>query len=133
MSEVYVVTNQDGYFASKQKQWLDGRDPKPLFRSAHKDEAINMVFELSSKDIHVRASTLVVELNDKKQPVVEVTVPLVEEEPEQLEAEQQTEEKTESLDETSEAAVEENSEPKELTASERLSMMAARLREKEKA
>ena len=120
MSEVYVVTNQDGYFASKQKEWLDGRDPKPLFRSAHKDEAINMVFELSSKDIHVRASTLVVELNDKKQPVVEVTVPLVEEEPEQLEAE----EKTESLDETSETAVEENSEPKELTASERLSMMS---------
>ncbi|MGK0442001.1 MAG: hypothetical protein ACJA0N_001808 [Pseudohongiellaceae bacterium] len=128
MSEVYVVKNQDGYFASKKKEWLDGRDPKALFRSPHKDEAINMVFELSSKDIHVRAVTELVELNDKKFPIVEVTVPLVEVEPEE------TEELTEHapiLDDEPIAEESESSAPKELTSSERLSLMAARMREQE--
>ncbi|WP_156820912.1 hypothetical protein [Dasania marina] len=140
MSEVYVVTNQDGYFASKQKVWLDGRDPKQLFRSPHKDEAINLVFELSSKDIHVRASTLLVELNDKGLPTVEVTVPLEVASPqsELLETEQESEqEQPQELDSTtdpkSDAEPEQTPEqPKELTASERLSRMAARLREQEK-
>ncbi len=73
MSKVFVVRNQSGLFASKQKEWLDGREPKLLFRSPHKDEAINLVFELSSKDIYLRAEAISVALNDKKQPIVEVT------------------------------------------------------------
>jgi hypothetical protein len=81
MSHVFVVVNQQGLCASKQKEWIDGRDPKQLFRSPHKDEALNMVFELSSKDIYLRAETLSVELNDKKQPLVNVTaeIPTLEE------------------------------------------------------
>jgi hypothetical protein len=75
MKSVFVVTNQDGMFASKQKEWLDGREPKLLFRSPHKDEAINIVFELSSKDIYVRAEAITVELDDNKQPIVNVTAP----------------------------------------------------------
>ncbi len=77
MSSVFVVKNQDGYFATKQKEWECGRDPKLLFRTAHKDEAINMVFELSSKDIDLRAEVIVVELDEKKHPVVEVSAPLL--------------------------------------------------------
>lgn len=73
MSNVYVVKNQHGLFASKNKEWVDGREAKILFRSPHKDEAINMVFELSSKDIYVRAEAIAVELADSKQPIVEVT------------------------------------------------------------
>ena len=134
MSEVYVVKNQDGYFASKQKAWVDGRDPKVLFRSPHKDEAINMVFEVSSKDIYVRAIAELVELDDKKHPIVEVTAP--EPEPE-LEAEEDSiSEQTSMLDETAnaeQAPSTESDEPKELSASERLSMLAARLREQEQA
>ncbi|MCR8921448.1 hypothetical protein NO559_01610 [Dasania sp. GY-MA-18] len=130
MSEVYVVTNQDGYFASKHKEWLDGREPKQLFRSPHKDEAINMVFELSAKDIKVRASTLLVELNEKGLPIVEVTVPLVAEPSPQAEllTEDQDGETTAAAEQDQPAA---NEEPKELTASERLSLMAARLRKAE--
>lgn len=58
MSNVFVVRNQDGYFATKQKEWACGRDPKILFRSPHRDEAINIVFELSSKDIYLRAEAI---------------------------------------------------------------------------
>lgn len=75
MSHVFVVKNQEGYFASKQKEWECGRDPKALFRSPHRDEAINLVFELSSKDIYLRAEAISVELDEKKQPIVEVTAP----------------------------------------------------------
>ncbi|WP_206045391.1 hypothetical protein [Oceanicoccus sagamiensis] len=75
MSTVFVVRNQDGYFATKQKEWECGREAKLLFRSPHKDEALNIVFELSSKDIYLRAEAISVELDDKKQPVVEVTAP----------------------------------------------------------
>ena len=135
MSEVYVVKNQDGYFASKQKEWVDGRDPKTLFRSPHKDEAINMVFEISSKDIYVRAIAEQVELDDKKHPIVEVTAPEPEPEPEaQTEIELADAGEETSMQEEpapTEQAEETSDEPKEMTASERLSMLAARLREQE--
>jgi len=75
MSTVFVVKNQEGYFATKQKEWECGREPKLLFRTPHKDEALNMVFELSSKDIYLRAEAISVELDDKKLPIVEVTAP----------------------------------------------------------
>lgn len=75
MNKMYVVKNQHGLFADKHKEWVDGREPKLLFRSEHKDEAINMVFELSSKDIHTRAETIEVELDSHKHPIVEVTAP----------------------------------------------------------
>jgi hypothetical protein len=75
MSTVFVVKNQDGYFASKQKEWECGREPKLLFRSLHRDEALNMVFELSSKDIYLRAEAVSVELGNNKHPLVEVTAP----------------------------------------------------------
>lgn len=73
MSKVYIVTNQHGHFINKHREWVDGRDPKLLFRSKHKDEAINLVFELSSKDISLRAEAIEAELDDRDQPTVEVT------------------------------------------------------------
>ena len=73
MSKVFVITNQHGHFIDKHRQWVDGRDTRVLFRSPHKDEAINLVFELSSKDIYLRAEAISVDLDDKSQPVVEVT------------------------------------------------------------
>lgn len=88
MSTVFVVTNQHGHFINKHKEWVDGRDPKLLFRTPHKDEAINLVFELSSKDIYLRAEAISVELDDNKQPIVEVTAEMpVEETPEQIDEE----------------------------------------------
>lgn len=75
MSNIFVVKNQDGYFISKQKEWITGRETRALFRSIHKDEALNMVFELSSKDINLRAEAISVEMDDNKLPVVEVTAP----------------------------------------------------------
>ncbi len=81
-SNVFVVTNQNGHFLNKHREWVDGREPRLLFRSPHKDEAINLVFEMSSKDIDLRAEAVNVPLNEHNQPQVEVTNPIEDPEPE---------------------------------------------------
>ncbi len=80
MNECYIVTNQNGHFLSKQKDWVDGRNSSQIIRSKHRDEAINLVFEMSSKDIYLRAEAISCKLDDKKHPVVEVTNPIIIEE-----------------------------------------------------
>lgn len=76
MSDVYIVKSQLGHFVSKQKEWVDGSEPQRLFRSKYKDEAVNLVFEMSSRDIHLRAEALLVATDDDGQPQVEVTNPI---------------------------------------------------------
>lgn len=71
MSKVFVIQNQHGHYLGKQQQWLDGRDRRLLYRTQHGDDAINTVFELSSKDIWLRASALECELDEQGQPEVE--------------------------------------------------------------
>ena len=76
MSSVFVIRNQNGHYLGKQQQWLDGRDRRLLYRTPHRDEAVNVVFELSSKDIYLRAEPLLCEL-DNSHPVVEAGPPLL--------------------------------------------------------
>ena len=71
MTNVFVIQNQHGHYLGKQQQWLDGRDRKLLYRTEHLDEAINTVFELSSKDIWLRANALACPLDEHRQPDVE--------------------------------------------------------------
>ena len=76
MSDCYIVRNQHNHYASKQREWVDGSNPRALFRSQHKDEAVNLVFELSSKDITLRAEAITCELDQNNVPVVEVLNPI---------------------------------------------------------
>lgn len=78
MNEYFVVKNQHGQYINKQKEWVDGSEPKSLYRSKYKDEALNLVVELSAKDIHLRAMAFSCELDDKLQPVVDIctTMPI---------------------------------------------------------
>lgn len=70
MSHVYVLTNQHKQFLSKSKEWFDGRDATKLFRSEHKDVAINEMFEANTRDVSLRIELLQCELNAKRQPLV---------------------------------------------------------------
>jgi len=74
MASVFVVKNQLGLFLNKQQEWVDGRDAHTLYRTTHKDEAINTVFEVSSRDIYLRAEAFACECDEKGNPLVEVTV-----------------------------------------------------------
>ena len=73
MASVFIVKNQLGLFLSKQQEWVDGRDNQTLYRTPHKDEAINTVFEVSSRDIYLRAETLACECDAKGNPLVAVS------------------------------------------------------------
>lgn len=52
-------------------EWVDGSDRRVLYRTIHNDEAVNIIFELSSKDIMLRATAIVCPLDSQNQPDVE--------------------------------------------------------------
>lgn len=67
---VFVIKNQSGLFLNKQLEWIDAGDGQPLYRTAHRDEAVNTVFEVSSKDIYLRAEAVACPVDAKGQPAV---------------------------------------------------------------
>lgn len=71
MSKVFVIRNQHGHYLGKQQNWLDGSDRRLLYRTVHRDEAVNLVFEHSSKDIALRAEPLLCEVDKNGQPQVD--------------------------------------------------------------
>ncbi len=71
MSDVFILQNQANQFLGKQKDWLDGRDPGSLFRTPHKDEAINQMVESSARDYTQRIRVLSCPLNEKGLPQID--------------------------------------------------------------
>jgi hypothetical protein len=67
---VFVVKNQQGLYLTKQQEWVDGADNHILYRTRHRDEAINTVFEVSSRDIYLRAETVICEQDTKGNPIL---------------------------------------------------------------
>jgi len=58
MHNLFLIHNQDGYFLGKSGDWLDGREPAQLFRTQHKDEAVNQLFEANSQNVEWRLSII---------------------------------------------------------------------------
>lgn len=71
MSQVFVLQNQDGYFLSKKKEWVDGRDAAQLYRSPYQDEALNQMVEINAKDHVQRIMIVDCVLNDKRHPMLD--------------------------------------------------------------
>jgi len=65
MSEIYVIRNQLGHYFGKSKDWTDGRDGQAVAQFKYRDEALNTMVELSSKDINLRAEIVTSELTEK--------------------------------------------------------------------
>ena len=77
MTEVFVIRNQHGHYWGKGKTWVDGSQPRLVMRTRHQDEAINTLFELSSKDIELRGEVIPAELSERGEPLIEASqVPL---------------------------------------------------------
>lgn len=66
---VFIVKNQAGLFLNKQQEWVEGGDRQTLYRTAHRDEAVNTVFEVSSKDVYLRAEVVACPVDSKGQPL----------------------------------------------------------------
>jgi dissimilatory sulfite reductase (desulfoviridin) alpha/beta subunit len=74
MSELFILQNQDNLFLGKQNNWLDGRDPGALFKTIHKDEAINQMFEASSRDYKQRIKVIGCPANEKGFPTIDPAI-----------------------------------------------------------
>lgn len=102
MNILYILQNQDGYFlgnkglpgrgssksgVTKDHEWVDGREAGAIFRTEHKDEAINMRVEVNSQDIYSRITIKEVESTTKRHPIIpaeDLPPPLPKHTPEEL-------------------------------------------------
>ncbi len=73
MTDVFVIRNQLGHYWGKKKLWVDGGDARVVARFKHRDEAVNTLFELGSKDIDLRGETTRAELSPRGEPMVEAS------------------------------------------------------------
>lgn len=71
MSEIFILQNQHNLFLGKQNNWLDGRDLNALYKTPHKDEAINQMVEASSKDYTQRIKIISCSPNEKGLPSID--------------------------------------------------------------
>jgi len=69
----FILKNQDGHYWGRAKEWVDGADRTRVASYKHRDEASNLVFELSSKDFGLRVDVLEVALKDGKLPKLTVS------------------------------------------------------------
>ena len=73
MNEVYVIRNQLGHYWGKKKLWVDGGDARVVMRLKHRDEAVNTLFEISSKDIELRGEITAADTTPKGDPIVSIS------------------------------------------------------------
>jgi len=70
MNQTFILQNQAQLFFGKNKEWVDGYDANAVFKTPHKDEAVNQMFEITSKDYTQRVKVLACELNEKGLPII---------------------------------------------------------------
>lgn len=81
MTDVFVVRNQHGHYWGKAKTWVDGSSPRAVLRTPYQDEAVNTLFELSSRDIELRGEVIATTLSERGEPVIEPSqIPLLSDE-----------------------------------------------------
>ncbi|MCB1699684.1 MAG: hypothetical protein KDI14_02440 [Halioglobus sp.] len=73
MTEVFVIRNQLGHYWAKSKTWVDGSQPRLVLRTPHRDEAVNTLVELNSRDFELRGEVLLAELSERGEPMIEAS------------------------------------------------------------
>lgn len=68
MSDVFVLRNQDHLFFDKHGEWTDGSDANSLYRTPHKDEALNQKLELTVRYPELRITVVDCQLDTKGHP-----------------------------------------------------------------
>ena len=71
MSQTFILQNHDKLFFGKNKEWVDGYDANAVYKTLHKDEAVNQMFEITSKDYKQRVKVISCELNEKALPIID--------------------------------------------------------------
>jgi hypothetical protein len=77
MTDVFVIRNQLGHYWGKSKAWVDGSQPRLVLRTQHRDEAVNTLVELSSKDFELRGDVIEAPVGERGEPIIETSqIPL---------------------------------------------------------
>ena len=76
MSTVYLLKNQHDHYLDKAGEWVNGENSKSLYRTAHKDEAINQKLEFSVKNFELRIEVTEVEVSEKGTLKVDIAPPM---------------------------------------------------------
>ncbi len=71
MTAVFLLQNQHKQLLSKQGEWVDGREVATLYRSVHRDEALNLMIETNTRDYTLRMQILECAVNERGQPLIE--------------------------------------------------------------
>ena len=71
MSQAFILQNQHKQFLSKQLDWVDGRDAGSLYKTPHRDEALNQMFEVNAKDYSQRIKLLECSVSDRGGPLLD--------------------------------------------------------------
>jgi hypothetical protein len=70
MNQAFILQNQALYFFGKNKEWVDGYDASALYKTPHRDEAVNLMVEITAKDYQQRIKVLCCDLDDKALPMI---------------------------------------------------------------
>jgi len=74
---VFVIRNQNGHYLGRNGEWLDGSHVPGLFRTEHRDVAMNELVEVNLRDFDLRGEIVGFEAEAGDYPVVEVLNPIV--------------------------------------------------------
>lgn len=64
MTQVYLLKNQNDEFLDRSGEWVRSADEKTLFKTVHKDEAINQRVEYTVKNPELRIYIETAAVND---------------------------------------------------------------------
>lgn len=76
MKKLLVIRNQNNHYLGRRGEWLDGSHVPALFRTEHRDTALNELFETNIRDFDLRGEILECEVDKHGYPVVEVLNPI---------------------------------------------------------
>lgn len=69
MDKLYVIQDRHGRFLSRREEWVEPASRETLFRSEHKDLALNTLFELNTRDVNLRAVVVEVDCDEQGRPL----------------------------------------------------------------
>jgi hypothetical protein len=58
---IFVIRNQNGHYLGRNGEWLDGSHVPALFRTEHRDVAVNELVEVNLRDFDLRGEIVGVE------------------------------------------------------------------------
>ena len=76
MKKLLVIRNQNNHYLGKHGTWVDGSHAPALFRTEHKDMAVNELIETNIRDFDLRGEIIVCDADKHGYPLVEVLNPI---------------------------------------------------------